>query len=170
MDTPPTVASVLRALAVTNPPCRARAGLHLLTPRQVAVGLQARVSDDGTQVSYRGRRLALPAECSAAQAVRAVRAVVAGAHRGPEIYLDLRGEPWTWLKPVRTGAYVVLAGAAELFGGPVVRVDPAAASPQLLGRLAAHVAEGSWWLAGEDTSLRGVRVRVASSTLTVTAA
>lgn len=132
------VAAAVRALPSTRDPVAAIA--HLATPRSCAVGLQVQVTDE--YVGFRGRRVHVGG-CDSGEIARRVSQLVADRGRETDTFCELTAPPATWLKPIRSGAHILLAGASELFGSQPVRVRHDAASPATLAALSSAVAGGS---------------------------
>lgn len=128
------MAAAVRALAAPAP---LLALAHLLTPVSCVVGLQVRVV--GSALTFRGATAWLDEDDLDASAVRA-RAVVATAQRPGDRFLDLVCSPADWVKAVRSGAHVLMAGGSELFGSPLIRVEARAWSSTLEDELRQAVA------------------------------
>lgn len=119
-DHPPAAAEVRRAVTGLAPAWRLRAAAHLATPRHAVVGIDVRPTRTGW--SFRGEHA--PASIDGLCRLGAVT-----AHPG-DVFLDPSGPPWTWLKPLRSGAHVVAFGA-ELIGLPTVLAEPEVPTAQI---------------------------------------
>lgn len=116
---PDAVLAALRRLpgAVSSP---AAAVLHLATPVHVAVGVEARAANGWFTVRTHSVAALEP---GLVEMVRAATAASAAAHEDGDEYLDLSGDPSTWVKVLRSGFRRVAFGADVLFGGPLTTVE-----------------------------------------------
>ena len=117
----PSISQVTAIICRVEPSSVLVAAAHLLTPVTVAVGLHVLVSD--THVRWRGEVVQVSGALWA-DSVQAVAELVARARTEGDTFLALTEEPGSWLKFVRSGAFVHLAGARELFGSQHVTFAP----------------------------------------------
>lgn len=139
----PPAGRVLQILHLLEPAGALAAAAHLVTPVGVAVGLQVKVAGD--VVTWRGRQ-AHAGGCWAQQ-VQSVHSLVSAAALPGDRFLPLDAAPSSWLKMVRSGAWIHLGGAVELFGAQHVTFSPnvPASTAQLVARM---IAEGGTLSAG----------------------
>lgn len=156
LSCPPTRQRVLEVLAQLEPTDVVGAAAHLLTPVDVAVGLQVRV--EGGVVRWRGEQAQVGGAPWGA-VVSGIADLVVRARVDTDVFLSADGAVVDLLKVVRSGAYCHLAGSRELFDGPHVTfaVDVPAAAARVVAALVADgesPAAGEMYLAG-----RALRVR-----------
>lgn len=166
-DQPPAARAAAAAIALLEPLDTVAALAHLLTPAGHCVGLQVQVA--GRRVSWRGATIDLPADVH--EAAAAFTRFAAGSAAGGDVWLDLAAAPYTWCKPLLSGARIRLAGVSELFAGPQVWLTGAPPltgldAPAALDVLARLAAADS--LAEAAAALPGWQVRTAPGLLVVT--
>ena len=132
MTRPPSPAALERAFARLPRDITVSGALHLALPLNEIPSVSVRHA--GGRYSYR------QATCHAGAPPAAVAARLAAlGHRSQDQYLDLDGDPLSWLKVLRSGARQVAFGVELLFGGP--RISLAADLPAA----AADAALAAWW-------------------------
>lgn len=127
---------VLAALPQIRPVSLVVAVAHLLTPVDVTVGQQMRVTEEG--VWWRGEHTRV-LDSPTYELVAAVRAVVTQGRTSADRFLTVGTDPVGWFKLVRSGTHLHLCGARELFGGQHVTfaLDVPVAVAQVVGRMVA---------------------------------
>lgn len=158
----PAVADVLSVVYRHDPPNPLVAVAHLMTPVDVVPGVQVRVVEG--HLCWRGERVAVPGG-DLSSTVATVARLVATARVPGDVFLDLSAPAGTWLKPVRTGAFVHLFGSREVFAGPAVTVDPRLPG-EVVTRLCEAAALGLLPGAGEAL-VAGTAVTIVRSGLTL---
>lgn len=171
---PPGAAEAVDALLSAGAVLSTGSLLHVLAPVGTLAGVQARVSPG--RVWFRRGALAVPAGWEqgpsarfvALEVAEAVRRLVRSRASGSEVH-HATGSASNWLPwvvPVRSGAFVYAAGAAELGGGPACRVAASAhASAEELRGIALWAAAGpalpGWVMAGDEALVTATRSAVA---------
>lgn len=141
----PSVEQVCRALRQLEPLDAVRVAMHLLTPRAVMLG--PHVTFDTGWVRWRDEASYVgdgPWEAL----VERCRALAVRCQSPGDEFLDLSAAPATWLKLVRSGAFVHLAGARELFAAQSVTFD-LSVSPVAARTVASLVVQGVPLRSGE---------------------
>lgn len=137
---PPSASELTAAAARLAPGRPGDCLFHLALPVSSPLGLAARrVMPGGWE--WRGVRVPHDGADSAARLARL------GWSSG-DAFLDLSGDPCSWIKPVRSGAYVVFFGSDILFDLPKLVMDPrvaAAPSDLLAAVLAGALGPGRSW-------------------------
>lgn len=114
----PSLESVLTVLEHAEPAAAALAAAHLLTPSDVMAGAGASVDVEGGVVTWRGATVTTDGTWS--EVVTRIRDMVSAERTPADRFLAVGPDPLSWVKLVRSGAFVHAAGVREVLGGPLV--------------------------------------------------